>query len=205
MESLPFPRGSTAFGGTPDNSTYGNHLLGQEFCQVDTIYGTGRFVWLRAVRNLIGTPKPAVFAKTLAIMDPTGTTITGVTNLDAQGAGGVTGEYGPIAPVDELLTSAGCAYQDICYVVVEGPALCLTAMSNTADNVINVGDWVNAQTYNTTTGAVTTGGRIKTRLLTSSVTVQTTESEGVFGRAMSSIATSGQTNTGVLVDVFRRL
>lgn len=198
---LPFQPGQTFFGGTPDNAYQQNHMLGCEFTLVDNTYGTGRFTTYRVVRNLIAS-QAAVFAGALAILDKTGTTIIGVTNADAYGSPAVAA--GPLALVDGKLGSGGCAYQDICFVAVQGLALAETSYASGAENVINVGDFLNAATYNGATTATTTGGRVKTRLLSSSVTAAQAELEAVFARALSA-ATTANTNTLILVDVIRRL
>lgn len=187
-ESLPFRRGDTLYGATPDDTNKDNHLLGQEFWFTDDTYGGGRHIKLRVVRNASGV---TVHGKKLAVLNALGTTILGLAATDA---------VQRVAPIDEKLTSAGCLSNDICYVVVKGPALCLTQIAVIAANVIAAGDVVNAVTINTTTGAIT-AGRIKTRALSSSVTANGAENDGVFGRAISAAATSGNTATDLLVDV----
>ncbi len=210
QEVIPFQRTTTMFNGTPqlstgtgttNDTTTGNHLLGNEYVVYDDTYGTGREITLRAVRNksayLVG-------ASQLVQLDVTGTQILGLTIYDAQGPTGAAGNPGPIAVIDDHLIGTVAQY-DICFVVVGGPVCGLTQMSNVATNVINVGDPINAVTINSTSGAVTTAGRIKTRALSSAVTAAQTENEGVFAYAVSSIATSGQTNTAVLIDIVKRV
>ena len=188
--NLPFSRGKTYFGATPADSNDGGAILGQEFEVNDTVYGTGRKIRVRAVRNATGV---TIYGKALALLNALGTTIIGIARTDAAR---------PVAPIDELLPSTGCLSNDICWVVVKGPALCKSQIAVADANVVAAGDLVNCATINVSTLAVTTGGRIKTRVLSSAVTAAQTESEGVIGRAISSIATSGVTDTGILVDIY---
>lgn len=187
-EALPFQRGQTMFGGAPDASTDGNGILGQEYKAVYELGGTKRSVILRAVRNSSGV---TVHGKKLAKLNALGTAILGLGIADGEQR---------VAPIDEYLPTGGCAANDICYVVVQGPAVCLTQVAVADANVIAAGDLVNVATINVTSGA-TTAGRLKSRVLSSSVTANTAELIGVFGRAISSIATSGVTATDCLVDV----
>lgn len=189
--NLPFKRGQTYFGGAPADSGDGAGILGQEFTFVDDTHGTKRMVTLRAVRNSAGV---TVYPKRLVILNALGTAITGTAATDSATR---------IAPVDEKLSaSAGCAANDICFVVVKGLALCKTQLANDTQNVIAAGDLVAAQTINAATTAGTTVGRVRSRALTSSVTVATTERDCIFGKAVSAVATSNVTDTDVLVDVF---
>lgn len=191
--NLPFKRGQTYYGGAPSDSEDGNALLGQEYTMIDDTYGTGREIVLRVVKNSI-SGAPAVFGKTFAILNATGTEILGV---------GATDAVRPIALVDEKLGTAGCAGNDLCYVVVKGPALGKTQIAaGVTTTVIAAGDLVNCVTINVATTATTTGGRVKTRALSSAVTAAQAEAEGVIGRAISAVATSGNTDTSVLIDVY---
>lgn len=191
--NLPFKRGQTYYGGAPTDSEDGNALLGQEYTMVDDTYGTGREIVLRVVKNSIGTTA-AVFGKTLAKLNALGTEITGIAVVDADR---------PVALIDEKLPSGGCAKNDLCYVVVKGPALGKSQIAaGVATTPVAAGDLVNAVTLNQATTASTTAGRIKTRALSSAVTAAQLEAEGVIGRAISSIATSGVTDTGILIDVY---
>jgi hypothetical protein len=120
-------------------------------------------------------------------------------------------------PIDELLpvvTSSsgvlqdigGCANDDICYVVVSGPAIVLTSMANYAADV-------DAQTPLNTLTAVTSGatsaGRLDSRTLVAatldaSATMRNiTEQDGVFGVMMTQALTAA-TNADRLVDVIAK-
>jgi len=190
--NLPFKRGMTYYGGAPSDSEDGNALLGQEYTMIDDTYSTGREVVLRVVKNSTGA-STAVFGKTLALLNATGTEIIGIAATSA---------VRPVAPIDEKLGTAGCAANDLCYVVVKGPALGKTQIAVIDANVIAAGDLVNCVTSNVATTASTTGGRLKTRALSSAVTAAQAEAEGVIGRAISAAATSGVTDSSVLIDVY---
>ncbi len=185
--NLPFSRGKTYFGGAPAGSGDGAGILGQEY---DIIDDYGRKSRVRAVRN---SSTVTVYGKALALLNPAGTAIIGVARTDAAR---------PVAPIDEKLSSNGCAANDICYVVVKGLAMLKSHIAEVAANIIAAGDLVNCVTINTATTAAATNGRIKTRALSSAVTAAQAELEGVIGRAVSSIATSGVTDSNILVDIF---
>ena len=189
--NAPFQRGQTYFKGAPDTSTDANGILGMEYEIVDDTYGTGRKITVRAVRN---SSTVTVYPKRLVILNALGTAITGTAATDS---------ITRVAPVDEKLSaSAGCVANDICFVVVKGLALCKTQLANDTQNVVAAGDLVAAQTINAATTAGTTVGRVRSRALTSSVTVATTERDCIFGKAVSAVATSNVTDTDILVDVF---
>ncbi|MBY0513843.1 MAG: hypothetical protein K2P78_08010 [Gemmataceae bacterium] len=175
--------GETFFGGAPTNSTDGAHILGREIVVKDRIRGWERERRMRAVRNSTGA---AVLPKRLAVLSADGRSISRYARL--------ANEKG--LPIDEQLPAAGCAANDICFVVVRGPALCLTDLANYGADIA-AGDYLNAQTA--TTGG-TTAGRVKVRTLTSSVTAAVTEQDGVFGRAISAVSTNS-TNNDILVDI----
>jgi len=190
--NLPFKRGQTYYGGTPTGTDDGNALLGQEYTMIDDTYSTGREITLRVVKNSTGA-STAVFGKTLALLNAQGTEIIGIARTDAAR---------PVALIDEKLGTAGCLTDDLCYVVVKGPALGKTQIAVADANVMAAGDLVNCATINVATTASTTGGRLKTRALSSAVTAAQLEAEGVIGRAISAIATSGVTDSTILIDVY---
>lgn len=189
-----FPVGSTLSGlkGTDTSlgSTYGAHALGYEFWSRDTLNSTGRPVKRRAVRNSSGA---ALLPKRMVILNASGTAVDGYTRTPDQKAGGI---------VDQALPTAGVATNDIFWLVIKGPSLCLPSLSaQVAD--IAVGDRLVAQTA--ATSGATTAGRPLVRVVSAATADATagqrniTYQDGVFARAMSTALTNG---TGdILVDV----
>jgi len=188
-----FDRGATKFEGSPPNATDGAQVLGQEYIVPDTQHGTGREVHLRAVRNSAGI---AILPKMKVLLNALGTEIDGYTRLPE--------EKGPY--VDELLPAAGVATNDICYVVVEGPALGLTSMSNYAADIA-VKAQLNSQTAAASTS--TTAGRVDVRALVAATADATAtqrdinEKDGVCAAAISAALTNA-TNSDILMDVTYR-
>lgn len=100
--------------------------------------------------------------------------------------------------VDEYLPSTGCLPNDLCYIVIEGPSLCLTGLAADATNVINVKDRLVALAG--TSSGSTTAGRVGTQILTGATAPLAKQIQNVLGRAMSAKTTTN-TNADVLVDV----
>lgn len=97
-------------------------------------------------------------------------------------------ESGPVAGiVDEWLPSGGVANNDLFWLAVRGPSLCLKESSTTA---INYDDWVAAITAAASTTS-TTAGRIRAVAATSESTTQLSHALNRIGRAMSTSNTSG--------------
>jgi len=195
---LPFQRGKTLYQGTPTDTSYIAPCIGEEFRVRDTIHGTNRIVVLRAVRNEadFGGSGSAVEPKRLARLSADGKAIIGYTRLPSEKG----------YPIDQLLPTAGCAYKDVCYVVVEGPALVLTSLSNYSTDVA-ARESLNSMTA--ATSGATTAGRLRQRLLEAATADATagqravTEGNGVWGQAVSTALTNA-TNSDVLVDVQAR-
>lgn len=159
-ENPPFQRGETFFGigGTPD-ATSGLQHEGSEYVFEDINLSntsgslvkptrTEQPVVTRIVRNVSGfavEPKRCVKYKS-----------TNHGQIDGYVA--VTAD-GPLVVVDEHLPSAGCANNDLCHVVVQGPALVTTSLAGTAVNVISAGDRVVGATA--ATSGATTAGRVE--------------------------------------------
>ena len=103
-------------------------------------------------------------------------------------------------PLDEYLPSAGLPANDLGYIVVRGPAMCLTSLTNMTAHV-NKGDTVVCQTAATSgaTNAITGAGRINSGDLTGATSVLANQILNHFV-AMSGIS-SGSTNTDMLVFV----
>lgn len=192
--SRPFERGQTLFGGSPANATDGAQILGQEYVVFDDQHGTKREVLLRAVRN---SANIAVLPKRMARLSADGTEIVGYTRLPSEKG----------FPIDELLPAAGCADNDICFVVVEGPALCLTSLSNYSADLA-ARDLLTSQTA--ATSQATTAGRVLLRAVVAATADATagqrnvTTNDGVVGSCLSAILTDS-TNADVLVDVANRV
>lgn len=198
MNELPFPRGFTWYNGSAIDTTNtdesGNLILGgfniegKEFLVEDTVYNTGFYLKLRAVRN---TGSVNLLPGQLVHLDVTGKKY----GAQAAGHAAVTAEKS--YPVDELLGAAGCPPNDLCYVVVEGPAKCLTSATGPTANIA-VGGVVFAQTASAT--ATSLAGYIDLQPATQATTTINNDIQNIVGRAMSA-ATTGQTNTAVLVNV----
>lgn len=189
---LPFDRGDTYFGGAPTNANDGEHLLGQEYTLMDDQHGTGREVTLRAVRN---SSTVTLYGKSLVRLNALGTEIIGVETEEYTEA--------RVVPLDELLPSGGVAANDICFVVVKGPALCQDQIAQASENIISAGSLVRATTINAATTAGATGGRVQAVEVTSSVTVAQQEIKAAIGRAISTQGTSGANDSArdFLIDV----
>lgn len=185
QEFMHFPAGETHFGGSPDNSTDGGNILGEEIQTRDRWHGTGRLRTWRIVRNSSGI---ALEPKRLVLLNADGTEIIGYANAPSDKA----------FPIDDQLSSSTTvATNDICLVGVKGPHVCLTDLANYAADVA-AGDYLTPQTA--ATSQATTAGRVVLQAITSNVTAMQTLARGVFGRAISTALTS-DTNSDLLVDV----
>jgi hypothetical protein len=206
----PFDRGQTFYGpdGTIDTANYqGANLLGMEKQFEDLDYSTqaslgvrnirlaDRRVTCRLVRNTSGI---TILGKRLVTLNATGTEITGI----------ATTSYAYCVPTDEWLPSTGVRHGDICWVVVEGPAVCLTAFA--ADLGIATGAALHSLTSSagSTSGASTaTNGRVTQHVVAAATTAgQFTDIiehlKNYIGRAVTA-RTTGETNADILVDIRR--
>lgn len=212
-EAPIFERGQTYFGGQTIDSagvTATNHLLGKEWVFEDLDLSdppvltlrSGHPVTVRAVRNISGG---ALLPKRL--VSPAATSTSGYTGYlkEVDGYADVDAEH--CYPVDEWLPAAGVADDDIFYIVVKGPATILTSLSGDANNVVDVGDTLVAQTA-VTSGATTAGRGIPLSQLeagtntTTAVNAYIAANQNVIGRAMSA-KTTANTNADLLVYVGR--
>jgi hypothetical protein len=194
---LPFPRGSTASQGlaTVDATVLAN-LEGMEYVVRDedpatNAQRTGRPVRLRAVRNKTGAailPKRLVTGYTSGVVTAQ---VAGYARTTAVLCRGV---------VDEYLPAAGCPDNDLCYIVVEGPSLCLTDLAGGANNVINVETVLVALTA--ATSGATTAGRVAPQDLTGATALLAAQVANAVGLALTA-KTTANTNADVLVDVFK--
>ena len=222
-EQPPFDRGSTWYnGGTIDaNNLGGQQIVGREWLFEDINITTkqlrsNKFVRCRAVRNVSGVsvlPKHLVQfqysnspAGGTGVLDPPvtyGAEVSGyTTSSDGQPADPSVGHG---YPVDEFVAAAGVPNNDIFWIVVDGPAMCLTAQ-NALNGNINVGDKVVACGTTAATTGVTGGCVDAVSYVNNTQCNATTQRQNVrqevnfIGYACSAI-TSGQTNTSILVDV----
>lgn len=213
-DTLPFPRGTTALAnlGSTLTSTDAQELEGREFEVLDWDYSTRpatlrshRKVRLRVVRNASGVALPPKRLVVLArdnAKNVSGSTATA-------GVAGTT-EVGGIArlntvktyPVDEWLPAAGVPANDLFYIVIRGPAMCLGSVANYT-TAIAAGDMLHCALTATTsavTNGTTTGGRVGEILDISGTTVPLAGAVNRLGRALSANATD-TTNSNILVDV----
>lgn len=131
-ELLPFPRGSTFYGGaTPDaNDLKGTQFEGAEYEVPDVNWSSGTFATLRSNRTVIcrimrNTSGGTLLPKRGVIPDFAGATPQIQMGSFAAYAGA--GEQGGV--IDEWLPAAGVVDDDLCYVVFRGPSKVTTAGS----------------------------------------------------------------------------
>ena len=197
-ENPPFGRGETFYNGdTIDaNDLGGLHLEGKEwvFNDEDPTTDTTRsnkYVTCRVVRNTSGIallPKRiAAFEVDATNPDEWGRRVAGYTT--------VTDEEG--YPIDEYLPAAGVPDNDLFYVVVRGPAVVLTALTD-FNPAIGGGDWLAAITA--ATSQATTAGRVTNHDISGATSVLANAIMNRIGRALSA-ATTANTNTDLLIEV----
>lgn len=194
-ENLPFEQGATFYnGGTIDsNNLGGTNLEGMEFVVEDFspstgVVRTGMYRRLRIVRNVSGV---ALLPKMLVRFDTTagkvGTRVIGYARTTA--AEGY--------PVDEYLPTAGCPNNDLCYIVIEGPATVITQKAAGAPGVIGVNSWVVASTAAASTHS-TTAGRVEVQDLTGATALLADQVQNRVGRALSA-KTTANTDADLLI------
>jgi hypothetical protein len=201
-ENPPFERGQTFYSTSEvidANNLGGVQLEGMEWLFEDidprstgqgaTARRTSRQVRCRVVRNLGAV---TLFAGYLARFQKT----AGKYGARVDGLCAVNGEKS--YPIDEYLPSAGVRVNDLCYVVVEGPALCNTPLEANVNNVFNVGDVVMALTA--ATSGATTAGRVVLQDLTGATAILGNNVQNRIGMALTA-RTTGNTNTTILIDV----
>jgi len=206
-ENPPFQRGETY--GTTD-ATVGKQYEGKEYVFEDVSPLTGlvrsnRYVKCRIIRNVSTVALRAKGAVRMKL--GAGATVFG-SQSDGYGAG-LAARVGAerVYLVDEYLT-AGCPVNDLCFIVIEGPALATTPLDNMGEDIA-VGDRLAlAQTAAATTG--TTGGRVEAivaaNLVNNTDMNATTQAEftnsflNQIGLAMSAALTNS-TSADILVDV----
>lgn len=204
-QSQVVERGQTLYGTTDPidtNNLAGGNLLGSTKDFEDKDWGSfesakpnrsARQVRVMLVRNMSGI---TLYGKRLVSINPRTFEITGYSITTAQ----------KCYPLDEFLPTGGVRHGDVCWVVVSGPAIVKTMMaSQTAD--IAAGDLIVAATHNAASTAAGTTG-VPGRPDSISITALTTPAQGlaVIRHAANhftalSGATTGQTNTDLLIDV----
>lgn len=194
-ENPPFERGNTFWGpgNTPADSTSGKQYEGAEYRFEDINYSnsanvkpvrTELPVVCRVVRN--NSSQTALAKQVVKLMATDHGKINGQCIVEAEG---------PCVVVDEHLPSGGVLQNDLCYVVVEGPAL---VTNSSAASTITAGDRVVAATA-ATTGA-TTAGRVKSQDSTGATTPLANNIQNAVGVALSTTST---TQADVLIYVRR--
>lgn len=215
-DSPPFEVGHTYKDGvgidTTDQSD-GENLCGKEWVFEDINFSqgyqqggaakperSGKKVVRRVVRNASGT---TLYASRLVQFANGTNAVTGTIAGDRFGCwvnGNQNVSAGPCYPVDEFLSAAGVAPNDLFYIVTEGPATVLTDTVALNAN-INIGDFVAAGTFASSTSA-TSGGRLQSQSLGGSTSVLANNILYGVGFALSALTTA-QTNTGLLIHVKR--
>lgn len=208
MNDLPFERGSTFYGGRTidSNNLDGVNLEGVEKWVEDIAPSTtagaqlsrsGRLVKIRCVRNMSAAPLLPKQCVQLLKTNPGRVDGTGVT----------TGQK--VVAVDEFLPAAGCPQYDLCWVVVQGPAMVKTPMTGAlfAGADIAAGDPLTAASTNsgsTQTGTTAAGGRVATIQPLAATDVASTEAAVLLAARLMGCAlsarTTGETNSDILVD-----
>lgn len=194
-ENPPFSRGETYYnGGTIDTADLGGlNLEGKEWVFEDADGNTGvsrssRSVKCRVVRN---TAAIALLPKRVARFE------LGANEYGSRVDGYATATAAEGFPIDEYLGAAGVPVNDLCYIVVEGPAVVLSGLTDFGA-VVAPGDWLVAIT-GATSGA-TTSGRVALQVLTGATAALADQVQNRIGRALSA-ATTANTNTDLLIHV----
>lgn len=197
FENPPFPRGTTFYDGSTPSLT-DDVSLAIEGCEWEfededlTVQGVkpkrskGK-VLCRAVRNV---STAVLLPKRLA----TASLSSGLYGCRAYGMSDVTNEK-CIGAVDEFLPSAGCPVNDICWVVIRGPAMLQTAHGSQI--AFSVGDYLGAGTAAASTGG-TQPGKVHGLVLTVTEAPLANAIRNSIGQAMTA-RTTNETNTDTLV------
>lgn len=209
-----FDRGQTYYG--PDRTIDSNNLLGvslegQEKTFEDLDYATtggsavpaarsARKVVCRLVRNDSGI---TLYAKQLVNLNAAGTKVTGLATLDSSDA----------FPVDEFVPSSGVRANDLFWIVVEGPAMCLTPYAGAGFNGVDIAVGAKLHSVTSTAGTTAAGTTSAAGRVTNFVAVAATTAgqftslinytQNYLGQALTA-RTTGNTHTDILVDVRRR-
>lgn len=199
-EALPFPRGKTLFEGSPPrlangdlDPNAGKDVEGRIYVIDDIDFsGAGvkamrsnRAVMVMAVRNVSGA---AALPKLLSKMKVDGSAYEFLSQIVSQAP-----TLGDLAfPADEFLPAAGAVDGDIFYIVVGGPAKCIT--DSAGDTNIPTGAYVVA-------GGGTAGHVVQQDSNPSAGTATFVQLNGAVGIAVLGV---NATSTAILVDVIPR-
>lgn len=202
-EAPPFGRGETFFNGGTTDTTSGAQHEGKEWVFEDLQWTgttgakparTNRKVRCKVVRNVSGIallPKRLCKYKTTSGLY--GAQVDGYCTLDAEDFAGV---------VDEWLPAAGVPANDLFWIVLEGPTLCLTDLAAAATNSYSAGTALISLTA--ATSQATTAGRVQPVNIANATTDNDfntlNQAMNRIGRAMSA-RTTNQTNSDVLVSL----
>jgi hypothetical protein len=210
LENLPFPRGTTAFGlQTTPTTTDLTTLEGREFWVQDVnpitkVRRSNQQICLRVVRNTNTVP---LYPKQLVTFPNSSSFGSAVNAYSRLGTPTADKAY----PVDEYLPVTGCPVNDLCYIVVKGPALCMTSTAGSAENLITAGTFLVAAT-GTTAGVTTSITQVltstagKVAAITTNTTFQAMDVFNSVGVAMSARTTANTAATtlgDILVNVGR--
>lgn len=197
-ENPPFARGDTFYnGGTIDTANLGGaDLEGQVWEFEDLDYSaknlperSGRRCKCMIVRNASGIallPKRLVTFQHTAGNEPK--RVDGYADLTAEGS---------CFPVDEFLGTAGVPNNDLFYIVIEGPAMCLTPLADMS-SAIAVGDVLVSLTA--ATSQATSAGRVHEQDLTGATSVLGGQVQNRIGVALTARTTT-ETNANILIDI----
>lgn len=197
-ENPPFGRGETWYNGaTPDSAdlTGSDAVIGREWVFEDRdptslTLRSNRPVRVRAVRNVSGAARSAKRAVTFSTTAGLyGNSIDGYATTTAQ----------ECYPLDEYISSStGLIDDDVGYIVIEGPAMCMVGLTAGATTNFAVGDWLVSQTAATSQAA--TAGYAEQILLTGATAPLANQVMNRIGRALTA-KTTANTGADVLVDV----
>ena len=192
-ENPPFGRGETFFQGDTANATDGAELEGKEWVfedksPTDRTARSNKYCRCRIVRNTSGI---ALLPKRIARFE------LSAVDYGAQADGYTTTTAAEGFPIDEYLPAAGVPANDLFWIVIEGPAVVLTSLSDlTAD--LAAGAWVVAITA--VTSQATTAGRVTNNDLTGATALLANQVLNRIGRCLSA-KTTQNTNADLLVEV----
>lgn len=197
-ENPPFGRGETWYNGaTPDSTdlTGSDAVIGREWVFEDRdptslTLRSNRPVRVRAIRNVSGAARSAkrlvTFSTTTGLY---GNSIDGYCTTTAQEA----------YPLDEYISSStGLVDDDVGYVVIDGPAMCMVGLTAGSTTNFSVGDWLVSQTAATSQAA--TAGYGEQFDLDAATAPLANQVLNRIGRALTA-KTTANTGADVLVDI----
>ena len=209
-DSPPFGRGQTFYDGASidSNNLGGAQHEGKIWVFEDLDYTnsgakpqrSNRPVKCMCVRN-VGAA--AMLPKRLATLKRSGLNFLG----QVDGYGDITAEANAF-PIDEWLPAAGVPVNDLFWIVIEGPAMCLTPIGTGEFNG-NIANGQNLVALTAATSGATTAGRVACENITgsSAATDYTFLSDQILNRIGQAISarTTGETNSAILINVMNHL